>query len=137
MSVFKRGNIWWYEFWFAGRRIQESSKSTSKTLARQAEQNRRRDLEKGINNIEEVRQHLIRPLREVAKEYLESYALRHRSATYAECAAKHVNRQLGDKMVVDINERTVRDYQDERLKEGAAPKTINEEVGVLLRIMGE
>src|SRR5579875_3549895 len=32
MSLFKRGNIWWYEFWFAGRRIQESSKSTSKTI---------------------------------------------------------------------------------------------------------
>jgi integrase len=137
MSVFKRGNIWWYEFLFGGRRIQESSKSTSKTIAKQAEQNRRRELEKGINNIQDVRHQLIRPLREVAKEYLASYALRHRSATYAECAAKHVNRQLGDKMVVDINERTVRDYQDERLKEGAAPKTINEEVGVLLRIMGE
>ena len=21
MSVFKRGKVWWYEFWFAGRRI--------------------------------------------------------------------------------------------------------------------
>ena len=137
MSVFKRGNIWWYEFWFSGRRIQESSKSASKTIAKHAEQNRRRELEKGFNNIQDVRQQLILPLREVAKEYLASYALRHRSATYAECAAKHLNRHLGDKMIVDINEKTVRDYQDERLKEGASPKTINEEVGVLLRIMGE
>ena len=137
MSVFKRGNIWWYEFWFSGRRIQESSKSTSKTIAKQAEQNRRRELEKGYNNIQDVRQQLILPLREVAKEYLTSYALRHRSATYAECAAKHLNVHLGDRMIVDINEKAVREYQDERLKEGAAPKTINEEVGVLLRIMGE
>jgi integrase len=137
MSVFKRGNIWWYEFWFAGTRIQESSKSTSKTLARQAEQNRRRELEEGINSIEDVRQQLIRPLREVSKEYLERYALRHRSATFAECAVKHLNRQLGDKMIVDINENTIRNYQDERLRESAAPKTINEEVGVLLRLIGE
>ena len=61
MSVFKRGNIWWYEFWFSGRRIQESSKSASKTIAKHAEQNRRRDLEKGFNNIQDVRQQLILP----------------------------------------------------------------------------
>jgi hypothetical protein len=27
MSLFRRGEVRWYEFWFAGRRIQESSKS--------------------------------------------------------------------------------------------------------------
>jgi hypothetical protein len=36
MSLFRRGDVWWYEFWFAGRRIQESSKSPSKTIARNA-----------------------------------------------------------------------------------------------------
>jgi len=45
MSLFRRGDVWWYEFWFAGRRIQESSKSPSKTSARTAEQNPRRELE--------------------------------------------------------------------------------------------
>ncbi len=40
-------------------------------------------------------------------------------------------------MIVDINEKTVREYQDERLREKAAPKTINEEVGILLRLVGE
>jgi hypothetical protein len=44
MSVFKRGRIWWYEFWFAGRRIQESARATSKTVAKLAEQKRRREL---------------------------------------------------------------------------------------------
>jgi hypothetical protein len=33
-SVRERGNIWWYDFTFAGRRIQESTKSTSKTIAK-------------------------------------------------------------------------------------------------------
>lgn len=42
MSLLRRGDVWWYEFWFAGRRVQESSKSTSKTVAKTAEQNRRR-----------------------------------------------------------------------------------------------
>jgi integrase len=36
-----------------------------------------------------------------------------------------------------INERTVSEYQTMRLKETAAPKTINEEVGFLLRLLGD
>jgi integrase len=137
MSVHKRGNIWWYDFTFAGRRIQESTKSTSKTVAKLAEQKRRRELELGINNIEDVRDGLIRPLCEVAQEYLESYSLRHRSTIFAEYAVKHVTRLLGHEMIVDINEKAIREYQDTRLREKASPKTINEEVGALLRIMGE
>ncbi len=54
MSLFRRNGVWWYEFWFAGRRIQESSKSPSKTIARTAEQNRRRELEHGFNNFNDI-----------------------------------------------------------------------------------
>ncbi len=75
MSVHKRGNVWWYDFTFAGRRIQESTKSPSKTAAKLAEQKRKRQLELGINSIEDAREEFIRPLREVADEYLESYSL--------------------------------------------------------------
>ena len=37
MSVFRRGNTWWYKFRFGGKVIRESSKSDSKTVARDAE----------------------------------------------------------------------------------------------------
>jgi hypothetical protein len=40
-------------------------------------------------------------------------------------------------MIVDGDESIVLDYQEQRLREKAAPKTINEEVGVLLRLLGE
>ena len=65
MAVFKRGKLWWYEFWFAGRRIQESTKATSKTVAKLAEQKRRRELEEGFNSIEDRRDERIRTIREV------------------------------------------------------------------------
>ncbi len=45
MALFKRGGVWWYKFYFAGQPIRESSKSTSKTVAKSAEQQRRRELE--------------------------------------------------------------------------------------------
>jgi len=90
MSLLKRGKIWWYEFWFAGRRIQESAKTRSKTVAKLAEQKRRRELEEGFNSIEDRREERIRTIREVAKEYLESYVLRNRSATFAQYAVNHL-----------------------------------------------
>ena len=38
-------------------------------------------------------------------------------------------------MMVEVSEQTVRDYQDQRLREKASPKTVNDEVGFLLRVM--
>jgi hypothetical protein len=34
MSLYKRGDVWWYKFRFAGQVVRESSKSESKTVAR-------------------------------------------------------------------------------------------------------
>jgi integrase len=137
MSLFRRGKIWWYEFWFAGRRIRESAKTGSKTLAKAAEQRRRRELEEGFNNLEDSRQDRVRTVQDISDEYLASYRLRNpKSATFAEYAIGHIKRLLGDTMLVDVAEETIRDYQDSRLQEKAAPKSINEEVGFLLRILG-
>ena len=89
-----------------------------------------------FNNLEDVRQERVRTIQDLADEYLISYKLRHpRSATFAEYALGHVKRLLGDKMLVDINEETVKEYQESRLREKTAPKSINEEIGFLLRIM--
>ncbi len=137
MSLFKRGKVWWYEFWFAGRRIQESTKATSKSVAKLAEQKRRRELEEGFNSVEDVRHLQIQTLGQVANDYLTSYALRHKSTTFAKYAVGHVVRILGDRMVVDLDERSVTEYQDARLREKAAPKSVNEEVGFLLRLLGD
>lgn len=137
MSLLKRGSVWWYEFWFAGRRIQESSKSASKTIAKQAEQQRKRELELGFNAIEDDRERNVRTLRDRATEYLESYGLRNRSKTFADYAIRHLMKSFGSRMLVDIDETAVRACQDARLKQKAAPKTINEEVGFLLRLLGD
>jgi integrase len=137
MALFRRGEIWWYKFYFAGRLIRESSKSTSKTVAKEAEKQRRRELEAGFNNITEMRQQRIRSLREIIDEYLDGYRLRYRSATFAEYALGHVARMLGAKLVVDIDEAAILHYQEKRLRERAAPKSINEEVRFLLKMLGD
>jgi hypothetical protein len=40
-------------------------------------------------------------------------------------------------MLADFSEAVVTESQNDRLEEGAAPKTINEEVGFLLRILNQ
>jgi integrase len=52
-------------------------------------------------------------------------------------AIGHITRFFGNHMQVDVSDDTVKQYQSLRLKEGAAPKSINEEVGFLLRLLNE
>jgi integrase len=137
MALFRRGEIWWYEFLFARRRVRESAKTTSKTVAKQAEKNRRRELENGFNGIQDNRDERVRSIKELATAYLADYRLRHKSGVFADYALGHVARLIGESMAVDITDKTVKAYQTTRLKEGAAPKTINEEVGFLLRLLSE
>jgi integrase len=133
----KPSSVWWYKFYFAGQCIRESSKTTSKTLAKQAEQKRHRELEEGFNGIVDRREDRIRSVKDLADAYLEAYKLRSKSGTFAEYALGHLIRHLGKQMAVEITEKTVKDYQTARLKENASPKSINEEVGFLLRLLGE
>lgn len=137
MALFKHGNTWWYEFIFARRRFRESAKTASKTVAKQAGQNRRRELEKSFNGLEDNREDRIKRVNEVAKDYLEDYYLRHQSGVFARYAIGNVTRLLGEEMIVDITAVSVKEYQTARLNEDASPKTINDEVGFLLRLLGE
>jgi len=132
----KHTKTWYYEFIFAGRLIKESAKTTSKTVAKVAERRRRRELEEGFNGIGDARDERIRPIRELAETFLADYAIRQpKSAAFAEHAIKHVERLLGHLIAVDIADKVVLKYQTDRLSEHAAPKTINEEVGFLLRLL--
>ena len=137
MALSKRGGIWYYEFLFANQRIRESAKTRSKVVAQQAEQQRRRELERGFNGLTDTREERVRPVRALAAEYLEAYRLRHKAATFAVYALGHVERHIGHLMAIDVTEASVTAYQTARLKEDAAPKSVNEEVGFLLRVLGD
>jgi len=47
LSVYKRGNVYWYEFWFHGQRIRESTGLTNKVAAQRAEAIRKAGLAEG------------------------------------------------------------------------------------------
>jgi integrase len=140
LSVYRRGTTWWYSFRFCGRFIQESAKTPSKTVAKEAEKTRRRELELGYNNITpENRNRRTMPFEEAADEYQTDYEVRHspNAAKYSKYCIKHLTKNFGGQMLIEVTDQAVVSYQQKRLREGAAGKTINEEVGELLRIMGE
>jgi hypothetical protein len=137
MAVYKRGTTWRYQFIYAGRRIQESAKTTSKTIVKVAERKRHRELEERLNGIDDQRNDRVRTLADLAAAYLKEYSLKHKAVTFTEYAVGHVSRHLGEKMLIEIGDKAATAYQVARLEEKASPKSINEEVGFLLRIMGE
>lgn len=140
MAVFKRGDVYWYEFIFAGKRIRESAKTTSKTVAKEAEKTHRRQLERSLAGLpSEKREDRIKSVDDMVKLYLDHYGINHRekSVAFATGRLAHVKRLLGPVLLPDLTEDTIRGYIKTRLKEEASGRTINMEVGELSRAIGK
>jgi len=80
----RKSNVWWYNFTYAGRHVQESAKTSKKTLARVAEQNRRDELERASVGLpSKPAGERIRRLSDVLKEYEQGYAVNHKKKSLA------------------------------------------------------
>jgi hypothetical protein len=123
MAVYKRGKTWWYHFIYAGRNVQQSAKTTSKTLAKTAEQNHRKELEEGFVGVDRERKDRVRTLADVAASFLKEYKIKKpKSGVFAEYAIRHLGEHLGSRMLGEIDANVVSDYQTARLEQSAAPK---------------
>jgi integrase len=137
MGLIKRGNVWWYRFNFEGRPIQESAKTNNKKLAQQAEEDRRRELRDGLMGYVDVRKERAKTIAIVGEKYADDYEATHESSGFVTHSVRHLSEHLGRKMIAQIDVGAVSDYQIARHKEGASGSTINKEVGILLRMIGE
>ena len=139
MSVFKNGRFYHYEFKLDGRRYRGSTGATNKPDAINEERRQRERLEKSYSQVieEEAREQQRKTIQLTADEFLEDYRAKHQSPTFAEYALGHVSRLLGGKLMVEITPNVVKRYQADRLNEKARPKTINDEVQLLIRLCGE
>lgn len=140
MAVYKRGGTWWYSFIFAGKRIQESAKTSRKTIAVEAERNRRLELEKTLAGIPvESRQNRILSVADVVAPYLEHYPSNHRKKSVLSAGGRlaHVVRLVGTTLLPDLNQDRIREYIKTRLSDGVCGRTINLELGELSRAIGQ
>jgi integrase len=143
MSVFryKGSKVWTMEFHFHGQRIRESTGTRSKTLAAKMERNRRTALEEGSAGIKKAKP--AQTFAAVAEHYLTAEKA---TLTPGQCDGhyssvridgfnlKHLLPVFGRKLLCDITPTDMTDYQQGRLAEGAAPKTVNLELGTFRSI---
>jgi integrase len=134
--IYKRGKsgIYSYRFRFAGRMIHESARTKSKTLAREAERQRRRELEQRINNVK--KRGLPPTFERAAREWQDSRGeIAEKTASIARVALKHLLPAFGPKLLCDITPQHIADYQRVRLQSGAQGRTVNIEVSTLRQIL--
>jgi len=136
--VFQRGKqgFWWYRFRFGGRIVHESAKTLSKTVAREAERQRRRELEESWNHVG-GRRELPPTFERASKEYQESRLGRvsAHTADIDKYSLKHLIPEFGSSLLCDITAEDVARYQKKRQQSGAEGRTINMEVGVLRGVL--
>jgi integrase len=135
--VYQRGKqkMWWYRFRFGGRIIHESSRSQSRTIAREAERERRRELEESWNRI--TKRVLPPTFERAASEWLNGREGRVAASTLTigRVSIMHLTPAFGAKLLCDIAPKDVEAYQQTRLREGVQGRTVNIEIQVLRQIL--
>jgi integrase len=136
--IYRRGKqgTYWMRFRFGGRFVHESARTMSKTMARDAERQRRRELEERWNRIE--KRSLPPTFNEASKRWLEKRAcLTSNTLETYKAALKHVKASLGTTLICEIEARDIAAYQKARLAERASGATINKEISCLSSILSD
>lgn len=139
MMIFKRGDNWYFEFTFAGRRIRESAHTGRKTIALETEKRRRLELERALNGLPtEVAAGRIRTVSVALADYIKAYTVNHRagSVTWVQERSKPLVRLLGARLMPDLTEARLADYMRRRRQDGAGNRTVNMELECLARAVG-
>jgi integrase len=134
MSVYRRGGVYWFEFEFNGSRIRESARTSSKTIAREAERAWRRELELAVNGLAKRERPPLFPV--AAKDWLQAKTALTRLGRiyYGQYIGKLI-RYFGNRLVSDITAEDVASLQRKRQSEGLSGRQINCEVATLRAIL--
>jgi integrase len=134
MSLYKRGDVWWYKFRFAGQMVRESSKSESKTVAKDAERVRRRELEESWN---QIKRRKLPPLFSIAAEdWLKTRTgIAPSTQRSYKLAISQLKTDFGKQLLCDLSGQDLAAYQTRRKRDGVSNRTVNLELGVLRSIL--
>lgn len=128
------------EFVYQGKRFQESTGATSKTVAKEYEKRRKAEMERAAAGLPtEQKANRIRTVADVIEPYLKSYGLTHRpkSLLFAKGRLAQVKKTLGNVVLSDLTDERVRDYIRKRQSDEVSGRTINMEIGELSRAIGQ
>jgi integrase len=137
---FRNSKVYWMDFFFHGQRIQESTGTRSKTLAKKIQDKRRRELEEGAAGIKKRQQPLLFSV--AAEEYLAARMSRRTKKKWSpkmlemqENSVSHLLPDFGKKLLMELEAKHIATYQEKRIGEGAAGRTVNIEVTTLRSIL--
>lgn len=133
--VIKRGRVWWYRFQFQGRLIRESARTGSKTLAKEAERQRRHELARAYNRVPRRRERM--PMfADAADAWLAGKTgLASKSYRAYKDRLAPLKSAFGGRLVCDIGLADIAGYQAARLAAGMSARTINYDVLALRGIL--
>ena len=138
MSIFKRGDVYWYEFVFNGRRIQASTRQKNQRVAREVEAAHRTALAKGEVGL--VRRKTPPVFRELAQRFLAHVEARHENKpqTVVFYTSKLDRLKefsaIASARIDAIDEGVIERYVVFR-REQVGPATVNRELATLRRIL--
>jgi integrase len=114
--------------------IRESSKSESKTVAKDAERVRRRELEESWN---QIKRRKLPPIFSVAAaDWLKTRTSIAPSTTRSyKLAISNLTQDFGKQLLCDITAEDLSAYQTRRKRDGVSNRTVNLELGVLRSIL--
>ena len=117
MSLYKRGYVWWYKFRFAGQVVRESSKSESKTVAKDAERARRRELEESWNQIKRRKPPPLFSL--AAADWLKTRtSIAPSTERSYKLAISQLTNDFGKQLLCDLSGADLAAYQTRRKRDG-------------------
>jgi integrase len=125
---------------YQGKRFQESTGATSKTVAKEYEKRRKAELERAAAGLPtEQKANRIRTVSDVIEPYLRGYKLNHRpqSVLFATGRLAHVKKSLGNVVLSDLTDERIREYIRQRQNQEISGRTINMEIGELSRAIGQ
>lgn len=132
-TIYKRGNIWWIQYYRNGKPYQESSRSKKKMVGRKLLELREGEIAQGkLPGI-----HFDKVIfDELAEDLLTDYELNERkSIERAQISVNHLKKFLEGMRVIDITTARIKAYIKTRLAVDAANATINRELAALKRML--
>jgi integrase len=132
-SIFKRGKVYWIQYYRNGKPYRETTKSTKEADAKRLLKKREGEISEG--KLPGIYFDRVK-FDELAEGFLRDYRINNRkSLVRAERSTGHLNRHFEGYRVPDINSPRIEAYIESRLDEGAANATINRELSALKRML--
>jgi integrase len=135
MSLWKRGDWYWGDFTVNGTRYRVPLETTDRREATQKEHDRIAEAKQGTLAGGRLASLARLPIDEAFDRYLLEREIEIQSARHEGDIAKPLRAFFKGRRLKQIRSDDVRAYQAHRAKQGRKPKTVNLEVGLLLRLL--